>query len=115
MPWDMAVQLTYFYSGKRITSQGEFKPVSTVDLGFRKDFMNKKISLNISASDIFNSQKWDGTTNADTYYQEFTRQRESQVVSMTLTYKFGTEEKDRKRNRKRGSPDDNDNGGDVDF
>ncbi len=115
LPWDMAAQITYFYSGKNLTSQGEVKPVSTVDLGIRKDFMDKKLSLNLRASDIFNAMKMQSSSVTDTYSQEFMRQRDSQVVSLTLTYKFGTDEKGKQKNKRKRNQPEPENNGDSDF
>lgn len=113
LPWDMGVQLTYFYSGKMLTSQGEVKPVSTFDFGFRKDFMDKKLSLNLRASDIFNAMKMSGTTTTEYYTQQFNRQRESRVVTLSLAYKFGDTDKTKDRKKRRSSEPDN--GDDSDF
>ncbi len=114
LPWDMGVQLTYFYSGKMLTSQGEVKPVSSFDIGFRKDFMDKKLSLNLRASDIFNAVKMSGTTTTETYTQQFNRQRESRVVSLTLAYKFGDTDKTKDR-KKRKPSEQQENNDDSDF
>jgi hypothetical protein len=114
LPWDIGVQLTYFYSGKMLTSQGEVKPVNTFDIGFRKDFMDRKLSLNLRASDIFNAMKMSGTTTTDAYTQQFNRQRESRVVTLSLAYKFGDTDKSKDRKKRRPS-EQPDGGDDSDF
>ncbi|HMQ69563.1 MAG TPA: TonB-dependent receptor [Ignavibacteria bacterium] len=116
LPFDAGIQLTYFYSGKFISTQGEVDPVSSFDLSLRKDFFDKQLSINLRISDIFNTQKFAGSTTTDTYSQQFSRQRESNMGMLSLTYKFGSEDKKKSRKKKRSNSNDNqDNGGDVDF
>lgn len=115
LPWDAAVQLTYFYSGKMITAQGKIDPVNTFDISFRKDFFDKKLSVNLRISDIFNDMKMKGITTTDTYSMEYSRQRESRVAMLTLSYKFGSESKNKKDRKKKRSNDEPDRGLDTDF
>lgn len=116
LPFDAGIQLTYFYSGKFISTQGEVDPFSSFDVSLRKDFFAKKLSINLRISDIFNTQKFAGSSTTNTYTQQFSRQRESNMGMLSLTYKFGTDEKKKSRKKKRSnSNDNNDNGGDVDF
>ncbi|MEP7145606.1 MAG: outer membrane beta-barrel family protein, partial [bacterium] len=116
LPWDAGVQLTYFYRGKTVTPQGLVDPVSSFDVALKKDFFNKKLSLNFRVADIFNAQKMSGSTATDLYSQFFSRQRESRVASLTITYKFGSEDKNKKNERKKRRPIDNpDSTNDPDF
>ncbi|MBK8552757.1 MAG: TonB-dependent receptor [Ignavibacteria bacterium] len=114
LPWDAAVQLTYFYSGKMLTSQGSVEPVHTFDLALRKDLFDKKLSINLRASDIFNAMKMSGTTTTETYTQQFDRQRESRVITLSLSYKFGNDEK-KTKDRKKKRPSEPEGGDDSDF
>ncbi|HMS32736.1 MAG TPA: outer membrane beta-barrel family protein [Ignavibacteria bacterium] len=115
LPWDAGVQLTYFYSGKMITAQGQIDPVNTFDISFRKDLFDKKLSVNLRISDIFNNMKMAGTTTTDTYSMDYSRQRESRVAMLTLSYKFGSESKNKKERKKKKSNDEPDNGMDSDY
>ena len=115
LPWDAGVQLTYFYSGKMITAQGQIDPVNTFDISFRKDLFDKKLSVNLRVSDIFNNMKMAGTTTTNTYSMDYSRQRESRVAMLTLSYKFGSESKNKKDRKKKNSNDEPDRGLDSDF
>lgn len=103
LPFDAAIQLTYFYTGKMITPQGEMNGFNSFDIGLRKDLFDKKLSLNLRVSDLFNTSKFGGSMTTNTYSQIFNRQRESRVVMLTITYKFGTENKDQNRRRRQRS------------
>ena len=115
LPWDAGVQLTYFYSGKMITAQGQIDPVNTFDISFRKDLFDKKLSVNLRVSDIFNNMKMAGTTTTNSYTMDYSRQRESRVAMLTLSYKFGSESKNKKDRKKKNSNDEPDRGLDSDF
>lgn len=114
LPYDAGLQVTYFYSGKTATPQGTADPVSSFDVGLKKDFLEKKISLNLRVSDLFKNSKFSGSSATDLYSQTFYRARESQIFTLSLTYKFGSENKSRENKRKKNS-DDRENGPDMDF
>jgi len=116
LPFDAGIQLTYFYSGSFISTQGEVDPVSSFDLSLRKDLFDKKLNINLRISDIFNTQKFAGTSTTSSYTQQFSRQRESNMGMLSFTYKFGSEDKNKSRKKKRSNSNENrDNGGDGDF
>ncbi|MBP9096166.1 MAG: TonB-dependent receptor [Ignavibacteria bacterium] len=100
LPADFGLQFTYFYSGKNISAQGQIDPFSSADISLKKDFMDKRLSLNLRVGDVFNSQKFHGTISDINFYDEFERRRDSRSVFLSLTYKFGSEGKqDRKKKR----------------
>jgi 5-hydroxyisourate hydrolase-like protein (transthyretin family) len=115
LPFDAGIQLTYFYSGKMITAQGQINPVNSFDVSLRKDLFDKKLTLNLRISDIFNNMKMAGTTTTGTYSMDYSRQRESRVAMLTLSYKFGSESKNKKDRKKKKSNDEPDRGVDSDF
>jgi len=100
LPDDFGVQFTYLYSGKNISAQGEIDPFSSADISVKKDFMDKKLSLSLRVSDLFDSQKFHGTISDINFYDEFERRRDSRSVFLSLTYKFGTESKQDKRKKR---------------
>ncbi|MDQ3193494.1 MAG: outer membrane beta-barrel family protein, partial [Bacteroidota bacterium] len=115
LPWDAGIQLTYLHTGKTATPQGIIEPVNSFDLAFKKDLFDKKLSFNFRISDIFNSQKMSGTTATNLYTQSFSRQRESRIASLTLSYKFGTQEKNNVRDRKKRKTNEDPDVDDSDF
>lgn len=100
LPWDAGLQLTYFYTGDRITPQGQMKGFSIFDIALKKDFLDKKLSLNLRVSDLFNAGSFNGTTNTSLYSQSFERARETRVFTLSATYKFGSESKNKTRTKK---------------
>lgn len=100
LPEDFGLQLTYFYSGKNISAQGEIDPFSNAEASLKKDFLDKKLSLSLRVSDLFNSQKFHGTISDINFYDEFERRRDSRSVFLSLTYKFGSETKQDRRKKR---------------
>ena len=101
------VQLSYFYSGKMMMLQGSLDPFQMLNLAVKKDFFNKKLSLSLRLTDVFNSQKFASTSTGYGFYSEFDRKGDSRAFFVTLTYRFGTD--NMKNNNKRRKPDANEN------
>lgn len=97
------MQVSYIYTGKRISAIGEVQPIQSVDLAFKKDLLDNKLSLGLRVSDLFNSLKFAVNINAENYNQQFTRKRDNRAAFLTLTYNFGV--KDKSQN-KRGNKSD---------
>lgn len=100
LPWDAGLQVTYFYTGDRITPQGQMDGFNIFDVALRKDFLDKKLSFNFRVSDLFNAGNFNSTINTGLYSQTFSRLRDSRVFTLSVTYKFGTEDKNRTRTKK---------------
>jgi len=101
------IQLSYYYQGKNVTSQGFGDPVQSLDLAVKKDFLNKRMSLGFRISDIFNTQKWAMTQATNTYQTNFTRKRDSRIAFLTFSYRIGTD--DSKKNQRKKKPNVEDN------
>jgi hypothetical protein len=89
MPKDFSFQMTGDYNSGWASIMGTMKPTVTFDLGVRKDFFKKQLSVNLSATDIFNGRRMSMEVEGSNYIQEFTRKRESQVLTLNATWKFG--------------------------
>ncbi|MBK8981498.1 MAG: TonB-dependent receptor [Ignavibacteria bacterium] len=114
LPFDAGIQLTYFYSGKSITPQGTMDPINSFDVALRKDFLDDKLNLNLKFSDIFNTAKFSGTSNTELYSQTFSRARVSRLVTLSLSYKFGSDNSKQDR-KKRRQQDENSPEPEMDF
>jgi outer membrane receptor protein involved in Fe transport len=100
LPADFGLQLTYFYSGKNLSAQGQIDPFSNAEISLRKDFLDKRLSFGVRVSDAFNTQRFHGTISDLTFYDEFERKRDSRTVFLTVSYKFGSDsQKDRRKKR----------------
>ena len=111
---DFAAEMFGNYRSSQRTIQGTNPGFYFYNLAVRKQFMNKKMSLGITAANPFNHYV---DLNANTYGQNFTlnsgRQIPLQSVGIIFSYKFGKLEfkKEREPKDNNAMPDDNGGGG----
>lgn len=73
-----------------VSAQGTIKGMSSVDAGLKKDFLkNKTASLTLAVSDIFNTRQYELNQAAPAFVQDYIRKRESRILRLTFTYRFG--------------------------
>jgi len=114
LPWDMSAQLTGNYRSKQAVSQGERKGNYSVDLGLKKNFMNRKFVLSISGRDLFDSRKWETTTSSDSFWRHQKGWRGGRRVDFTLTWNFGNmKPKQRPQQNEQGDDDNSGSGYDM--
>ncbi|MES2892898.1 MAG: outer membrane beta-barrel protein [Bacteroidota bacterium] len=78
------------YESPQVIPQGKNIAEFQVDLAFRKDFMkNKKASLTLAVSDLFNSQRWGTIYDTEQFYQDSYRRWNVRNFRLTFSYKFG--------------------------
>jgi outer membrane receptor protein involved in Fe transport len=86
-------QVNTNYRSLRLTPQGEIGPSYGINCGLRQDLFNEKISLVLTVSDIFNTQKQNTTLNTPLLNDYSTRQRDGQIMYLGVTYHFGKSDK----------------------
>ena len=84
------LQVNSRYNSARLTPQGEYTPSYVVNLGFRQALMENKLSLVITAADIFKTLKRDITLTIPSLTQTVVNKRDAQIFYIGLTYIFGT-------------------------
>lgn len=109
------LQLTYFYSGKRISANGSVEPIQSLDAAVKKEFFNRRMSIGFRISDLFNTMKFRILTGDDRYTQVSERRRNSRTAFLTFTYNIGSTEKGKDRRGKKNERKDRDPGMDEDF
>jgi len=72
------------------SSQGYIKPFWSMDLAFRKSFLkNNAASVSLSISDIFRTRYNEQISNGPSFYQDYYRLNNPQLVRLNFTYRFG--------------------------
>lgn len=66
----------------------EIKPTVFLIASLRQQLFDKKVTLAITAQNLFNIAKFDINNNADNYRNRFMVRPESNIINMTLTYNF---------------------------
>jgi len=90
------VQVNGQYRSSVLTAQGKRYPTWVVNLGFRQDFLKKKLCLLVTVSDLFNSSLSKSTVNTPILVQESLRKRDGPVVYCGLVFNFSTNNKKQK-------------------
>lgn len=58
LPYDISIQATGRYRSRQVITQGYRKANYGLDLGLRKSFFSKALTLSVNCRDVFNSRKW---------------------------------------------------------
>lgn len=88
IPYGISMQATGNYRSRRVITQGYRKPNASLDLGLRKTFLNKTLSLAINWRDVFGTRKWDNYTSTDSFERHQKNWRDPKV-NFVLTWNFG--------------------------
>ncbi|WP_162946176.1 TonB-dependent receptor domain-containing protein [Chitinophaga barathri] len=90
LPWNLTLQVTGEYEGRRIEPQGEEAPEYQLDMAVKKDFFKKKnFSVALGLNDIFNTDRdlsWTTTSFSDS---ERYRKRVSRELRLNVSWRFG--------------------------
>lgn len=99
---DYTAELSGWFNGPALDGTIRSKAMGAADIGFQKMFMQKKASIKISATDIFHTSHWEGTTNMAGLYARLKGSWESQTFRVNFTYRFGSNQIKSARDRKTG-------------
>jgi len=83
------VQLSYFYNGKQVNSQGTIDPFQMFNLAIQKSFFEKQLIVAFRINDLFNQQRFYLTANTNSFNQVVRQKTDSRVYFITLTFNFG--------------------------
>ena len=105
LPAALTLQLTGNYNTPFVMAQGSFAGMSSMDLGLRKDFAKGLFNLALSVNDVFDTQRFEVNTAGYNFEQHAIRKRESRVLRLTFTTRFGNIKSDSKSRRKSDNGD----------
>jgi outer membrane receptor protein involved in Fe transport len=88
-----ALQLTTNYTARRLTPQGERLPTFVANIGLKHQFPNKKLTVFVAVSDLFDSLKDETRLDTPALHDDFTRRRASRTINAGFVYNFGTSKK----------------------
>lgn len=99
LPWKLTGEVSGYYSGPGVWG-GVFIYESNwgLDLGLQRKFLNDRLNIRLSASDLFYENGWDGYSDFNGMYSEGGGRWDSRRYSISAGYRFGNENvKSRKR------------------
>ena len=89
LPYSISIQATGRYRSRQVITQGYRKPGYGLDLGARKSFFNKALTVSLNCRDVFNSRKWETVMESATFSRQQLNKRGSRKVNLTVTWSFG--------------------------
>lgn len=109
LPHDISVQASARYNSRQIITQGHRPASYGLDLGIKKNLMNRKIVLSVNCRDVLNSRKWESYTSSDTFYRYQQNRRGSRRVNFTVTWNFGNQSGMKKKEERQQLEEDDTN------
>ena len=82
-------QISARYSSPRVVAQGQRTHNYSIDLGLRKTFFDKKLTLALRVRDLLNSRSFQTETWSEQFWQLSARRWNSRTIGLTVTYSFG--------------------------
>ena len=105
--WDL--QVNGFYRSPVVMLQGEMDAMYSADMGLRKNILDKRGTVTLRVSDIFNTQKFRMYNYGDNFTIDMERRRDSRMVFLGFTYRIN-ENNNRRNQRSREQMDDGSQG-----
>lgn len=104
LPKGFDLQWSFNYNGPRFTGQGTRLAFFASEIGVKKTFFNKKLTVSGRVSDLFSSMKFGMKFEDDTYKQTMKRIPEGRIFWIGITWKVTGDykPKERKRNSDNG-------------
>ncbi|HWY33205.1 MAG TPA: outer membrane beta-barrel family protein, partial [Nitrosopumilaceae archaeon] len=87
-PKDFTLQMNGSYQAPQIIPQGTANAIYFMDISLNK-MIYKKMILNLSLSDVFNTKRMGTHYDTPQYLQDISRRREARYLKFTFTYMFG--------------------------
>lgn len=99
LPKNFSFQINGMFNGPSVMAQATRTSFYTVDAGIRKELWNRKASLSLRLSDIFNTMKFQVKTDIPSLKAMMEFKRETRILYVTFTYKIneGIKQKERQR------------------
>jgi len=99
-------QISGGYEAPELIAQGKENASYSIDMGLRKTFFDRKLSLNLMVRDLLNSRKHNSTTWGDGFYQRSESSFHGRMVGVTVSYNFGNmKPKQKARKTEEAAPD----------
>ena len=83
------MQVNSYFRSARLTPQGNQKSNYVVNLGFRHDMLDDKLSLILTISDLFNSLRREYNIDTSWLIQNSVSSRNARIIYLGATYHFG--------------------------
>lgn len=83
------VRVTGYFNSTSYQYQAKLNSLGSVNAGYQRSMLDKKLTLNIDAYDIFKTRKYTYFTQSNYYYERSITTLRSRYFSVALSYVFG--------------------------
>lgn len=90
---DWSATWNSFYSKNGDYGNTTFKASYDMSFSMRKDFLSKKLRMNLSAQNVLKKSQWIQSTKQDNVTTNWVNRWETRKITLSLTYNFGTAKK----------------------
>lgn len=90
LPWDLSMELSGWYESGGLHANFKYKPMAEVNVGMNRKFLNKKLNVGLSVSDLFYNGifKADIVSNHNQVFKIDSRS-DSRIFKLSLNWQFG--------------------------
>lgn len=103
LPHNLQLQVTARYRAPGAHTQGDIYQMFTSDVALKYTFAEKRASATLRLSDVSNTRRWKFSSEGPNYSQLGTFKRESRILFVGLSYRFGQQQAQRRRGRDQGA------------
>lgn len=89
LPREFTFQATFNFESPTVISQGTRKASYLLDLGLRKQLLDRKLNIALNCRDVLDSRSWHTKTNGDGFRQESYNWRGGRTFFLQVAWSFG--------------------------
>lgn len=97
LPKEISYQATFSYNAARVITQGKRDANYNLDMGLRKTFFNKALTVAVNGRDILDSRKFKSSTSGANFRQETEGWRGGRRAMLQISWSFGNMNNNKKR------------------
>lgn len=103
LPKSYTAEVSVFYQARQVYGISTLEPIFNLSLGVQKAILKKAGTLRLNVTDVTYTGNFRGSTQFANIDETFKSRRESRVVTLALTYRFGKNTVTPARRRNTGS------------
>lgn len=93
LPLDIESQFTFFYRGRRETTQGTREPFYMLNFALSKDLLNNNATLTLNVRDALNSRVFRFSASGENFYRDLDFRWSTRRVSLSFIYRLNQKKK----------------------
>ena len=107
----VTLQVSQFYRSPMEIPGGSIGAFTRTNVALQKELLAGRASINLRASDVFDTMGFEIQRDMERYYQEYSREPNSRGLRLSFRYNFGQQDESRRRQDQGGGGGDEGGGG----